>query len=379
MGMIGEIANAEGGMEERGEVEEQKMLRKYTASAVPALNASAAAVVVGYALTSKKIKSFLQPKLERLARKKGILFVPIDPTRPLSDQGPFNIVLHKLSGKEWRHILEDYRQAHPEVNVLDPPDAIQHVHNRQSMLQDVADLNLSDPYGTVGVPKQLVIKMDPSSIPDEVNKAGLRLPIVAKPLVAKSHELSLAYDESSLQKLEPPLVLQEFINHGGVLFKVYVVGEAIKVVRRFSLPDVSKRELSKNFGVYHFPRVSCAAASADEADLDPGVAELPPGPLLERLARELRRRLGLRLFNLDIIREHGTQDNYYVIDINYFPECQNHLEKRGTWKLETLLLPLDVGSAMMEQKYYSDTSRQSLAVVFIIQKKNPVLDSVSAF
>lgn len=31
---------------------------------------------------------------------------------------------------------------------------------------------------------------------------------------------------------------------------------------------------------------------------------------------------GLRLFNLDIIREYGTRDHYYVIDINYFPgEC----------------------------------------------------------
>lgn len=41
---------------------------------------------------------------------------------------------------------------------------------------------------------------------------------VAKPLVAdgsaKSHELSLAYDRYSLEKLEPPLVLQEFVNHG---------------------------------------------------------------------------------------------------------------------------------------------------------------------
>lgn len=41
---------------------------------------------------------------------------------------------------------------------------------------------------------------------------------VAKPLVAdgsaKSHELSLAYDQNSLLKLEPPLVLQEFVNHG---------------------------------------------------------------------------------------------------------------------------------------------------------------------
>nr|XP_009767648.1 PREDICTED: inositol-tetrakisphosphate 1-kinase 2-like isoform X3 [Nicotiana sylvestris] len=187
------------------------------------------------------------------------------------------------------------------------------------MLEDVADLNLSDSYGTVGVPRQLVIETDPSSISDAVNKAGLALPLVAKPLVAKSHELSLAYDTLSLQKLEPPLVLQEFINHGGVLFKVFIVGEAVKVVRRFSLPDVSKRELSKSAGVFHFPRVSCVAASAEEADLDPCVGELPPRPLLERLARELRRRLGLRLFNLDIIREHGTKDRYYVIDINYFP------------------------------------------------------------
>lgn len=32
---------------------------------------------------------------------------------------------------------------------------------------------------------------------------------------------------------------------------------------------------------------------------------------------------GLHLFNMDIIREHGTLDRYYVIDINYFPGKQN--------------------------------------------------------
>ncbi|KAK4390301.1 Inositol-tetrakisphosphate 1-kinase [Sesamum angolense] len=332
--MRGEIAYTKEGENEKevekdADLEEEKMVaqRRYTAAAVgggfsPVDNEGGGGGICSY---------FQEGTRE-------ILFVAIDHSKPLSDQGPFDIVLHKLSGKEWRRILEvgfitrwleiglslsclpmkniiplkwseDYRQTHPNVTVLDPPDAIQHVYNRQSMLQDVADLDLSDSH--VGVPKQLVIKKDPSSIPDAVNKTGLRLPIVAKPLVAKSHELSLAYDEFSLQNLEPPLVLQEFINHGGVLFKVYIVGEAIKVVRRFSLPDVSKRELSKNAGVYRFPRVSCAAASADEADLDPCVAELPPRPLLERLARELRQRLGLRLFNLDMIREHGTRDHYY--------------------------------------------------------------------
>ncbi|GMN52415.1 hypothetical protein TIFTF001_021563 [Ficus carica] len=52
-------------------------------------------LVVGYALTSKKKKSFLQPKLLALARSKGIFFVAIDLNRPLTEQGPFDILLHK--------------------------------------------------------------------------------------------------------------------------------------------------------------------------------------------------------------------------------------------------------------------------------------------
>jgi len=36
---------------------------------------------------------------------------------------------------------------HPDVTVIDPPYAIQCVHNRQSMLEDVAALNLADSYG----------------------------------------------------------------------------------------------------------------------------------------------------------------------------------------------------------------------------------------
>lgn len=43
--------------------------------------------------------------------------------------------------------LQNYRQIHPEVTVLDPPDAIQHLRNRQHMLQEVADMNFSDPCG----------------------------------------------------------------------------------------------------------------------------------------------------------------------------------------------------------------------------------------
>lgn len=46
-------------------------------------------------------------------------------------------------------LLKDYGHKHPEVTVLDPPDAIQHLRNRKSMLQGVLDLNLSDCHGNL--------------------------------------------------------------------------------------------------------------------------------------------------------------------------------------------------------------------------------------
>lgn len=45
--------------------------------------------------------------------------------------------------------LQDYVQKFPDVIVLDPPGAIQQLRNRQSMLQDVADLRLTDSDGNM--------------------------------------------------------------------------------------------------------------------------------------------------------------------------------------------------------------------------------------
>eukprot|EP00250_Pteridium_aquilinum_P013143 c21157_g2_i1 orf=88-1344(+) len=281
--------------------------------------ASPSKIKVGYALTAKKTQSFIQPTLVAHARSKGITFVAIDRNRPLDEQGPFDVILHKLTTEAWHQQLKAYKLRDPEVLIFDPPEAIKKVYNRQSMLQEVAALNFR---GKVGVPKQLVVECDAVLISDKVAKAGLKFPLVAKPKfidgTANSHALSLAFNEVCLSELKPPLVLQEFINHGGVLFKVYVIGHIVKVVRRFSLPDVRENEASRT-GVIPFPRVSSAAASADGADLDPNVKELPPKEMLEALARELRCRLGLSLFNLDMIREGGRGSHFYVIDINYFP------------------------------------------------------------
>lgn len=57
---------------------------------------------------------------------------------------------------------------------------------------------------------------------------------------------------------------------GGVLFKVYIVGDFVRVVRRYSLPDLQEGESTVSNGIMPFPRVSCAAATI--SDLDPKAA-----------------------------------------------------------------------------------------------------------
>ncbi|KAK6162171.1 hypothetical protein DH2020_002012 [Rehmannia glutinosa] len=248
---------------------------------------------VGYALASKKQASFIQISLINVAKEKSIDLIKIDLEKPLIEQGPFDLVLHKIYGAEWRQQLAEYSAKNPKVLIIDSPDAIERLHNRISMLQVVTELNVIE-CDTVsfGIPKQIAV-YDAKAVGEmDLESEGLKFPVIAKPLVAdgsaKSHKMSLVYNSDGLSKLKPPVVLQEFVNHGGVIFKVYVVGEYVKCVKRKSLPDVNEENLGTLKGSLSF-------------------------------SQGLRRAMGLHLFNFDVIRDTRVGNRYLVIDINYFP------------------------------------------------------------
>lgn len=281
--------------------------------------------VVGYALAPKKQLSFIQPSLVGLARERGIDLVAIDTSRRLADQGPYDCVLHKFYGDDWKAQLVDFAAQNPGVPIVDPPLAIQRLHNRISMLQVVSELEIHQQKETFGIPSQVVI-YDSSALSNFGVIGALRFPVIAKPLVAdgsaKSHKMSLVFHRQALLKLKPPLVLQEFVNHGGVIFKVYVVGDYVQCVKRKSLPDVSEEKLERSMGSVTFSQVSNItihnpADSEYYKHLDE--VEMPPLSFVTKIARGLRRATGLRLFNFDVIRDVRAGNHYLVIDINYFP------------------------------------------------------------
>ncbi|KAL2901295.1 Inositol-tetrakisphosphate 1-kinase 1 [Bienertia sinuspersici] len=252
----------------------------------------------------------MRDSLVNLARDRFIDLIKIDTERLLVDQGPFDCILHKMCDDNWKQQLVDYKARNPNVLILDAPEAIERLHNRISMLQAVSELKIvQSGSDTFGIPNQA-------------------FPVIAKPLVAdgtaKSHDMSLVYNHGGLNSLKPPFVLQEFINHGGVIFKVYVVGEYVECVKRKSLPDIAEEKLDSLGELVNFSQVSNLASNQKTDDnyyklMHLDEYQMPPEQFIKDIATGLREALNLSLFNFDVIRDTKLGNRYLVVDINYFP------------------------------------------------------------
>lgn len=177
---------------------------------------------------------------------------------------------------------------------------------------------------------QVVVSDDSSeSVQDAMTREGLKFPVIAKPLIAEgtanSHQMSLILNQNGLTKLNPPIVLQEFVNHGGVIFKVYVTGDHVKCVKRKSLTDISEEKLksSSSENMVSFSRISNSSAQnqSDQESFTELIraAEMPPLSFVTEVANRMRDALKLHLFNFDMLRESRIETRYLVVDINYFP------------------------------------------------------------
>lgn len=51
--------------------------------------------------------------------------------------------------------------------------------------------------------------------------------------------MAIVFNQEGLSAIQPPCVVQNFINHNAVLYKVFVVGESYTVVQRPSLKNFS--------------------------------------------------------------------------------------------------------------------------------------------
>lgn len=273
---------------------------------------------IGYALRPRTSECLIKQSLLDHANNQGIQLVPIHATQPLIQQGPFDAIIHKLYDEEWNRMLTTFSAENPDVVIVDSPSAVEKLHNRVSMLEAVGRMNnRANTTTPVTIPEQVVVH-DSILLSDLSVFQALKFPVIAKPLLANassnSHQMSLVFNNNGLKELEAPVILQQFVNHGGVIFKVYVAGKHVKCVLRNSLPDISQEKLNNSTGnVMPFSQISNLCPNLS------GEVEMPAKGLVEQVGQGLRQALNLNLFNFDLIRDSAHKDRYFVIDINYFP------------------------------------------------------------
>lgn len=279
---------------------------------------------IGYALKPRTSQCLIKQSLLDHANNQGFQLVEIHATQPLIQQGPFDAIIHKLYDEEWNRELISFSLENPNVVIVDAPSAVQRLHNRISMLEAVGKMNKKANTTThlVSIPEQVVVE-DSKLLSDLSAFEDLKFPVIAKPLLANassgSHKMSLVFNNNGLKELEAPVILQQFVNHGGVIFKVYVAGKYVKCVLRNSLPDISDEKLKINSeNLMPFSQISNNLCPAGGKNII-GEVDMPAMSFVEQVGQGLRQALNLNLFNFDLIRDSEDKDGYFIIDINYFP------------------------------------------------------------
>lgn len=194
---------------------------------------------------------------------------------------------------QWDERVEKYAREFNSCRVVDLPSRVQKITQRDTMLDAVermrhiferrgaaADDGTAPSGPSVRAPRQIVCAPGTAEeVSRQVDAAGLQLPLLAKSIRADgssdSHKVAIIHDQDGLatvaaggvQGLAPPCVMQEYVNHGGCLFKVYVVGDVVTSTIRRSLPDLrsakkSSRRRAKAKAIA-LANVKLAAAAAD--------------------------------------------------------------------------------------------------------------------
>lgn len=291
---------------------------------------------VGFCLSDKKRRRMNLDAFADFCANRGVEVVEIDLAQPLAHQGPFDIIVHKLSDviveaehdSQSQQLLanfQSYVSANPSTVLLDPLPAMTQLLDRFASYLIMTKLHNSLRDWRICSPPYLEIHSDSDlpSIQQAVMNQGLSFPLICKTRVAHgslSHEMSLIFSAESLADIRPPCVLQSFVNHGAVLHKVFVVGDRHFCVERPSLKNFPSGPCDRKTIFFNSHQVSKPESSSDLTALDEQMPCVPPpsSEAVAALVKELRVQLGMALFGVDVIINIHTH-TLTVIDINIFP------------------------------------------------------------
>ncbi|GMI35040.1 hypothetical protein TrCOL_g6152 [Triparma columacea] len=178
---------------------------------------------------------------------------------------------------------------------------------------------------------------------------------------ASSHKMTVVLRDEGLDSLTLPCLLQEYENHGGVLFKVYVLGGNVRVFSRPSLPDLRAGRIYERDRVDFdsqkpYPGIEDFGGEEGKGEGGGGAGDGEGGEVprmltieeVKPIADDIRKTFGLDLFGFDVlVRSCGSRSSppsslsplsssgsgggeggkeLVVVDVNYFPSYKEMYE-----------------------------------------------------
>lgn len=295
---------------------------------------------VGFLVSRRKMRKSIFDTFAHLCGKTGIDLIEVDMDRPLEQQGPFDLIIQKLTdymaaaiggNKDAMKILkglEMYTKDHPEVILIDPMESVRKLFDRTMSYEIMKECEILEEGVRVFIPNFVQIdELDYKQNLMKIENAGVSYPMVCKTVIGHGsescHEMTLIFNKEGLKDLMPPCVVQQFVNHNAVLFKVFVAGNNHYIVERPSIKNFYKTDAKDRKTIFFSshdvskPDSGSYLSELDEDDSDDSITT-PDETLVLKLVRKLRPKLNLTMFGIDIIVEKGT-GHHVVIDINYFP------------------------------------------------------------
>ena len=290
-------------------------------------------------------KNELIRRIHETCRREDIDITDIDIALYDHENFPqLDILLHKITinsktnedeAIRIRNLVLKYALRNSKLKIIDNFENCEKILNRQIQTEVLKACSCTVDNITVFVPKTLSIseKMDIHTIKEIMKDNEIDFPILGKPLGDTlhqgCHDMVLVFSYEYLKDLPNPCLLQEFCNHNGILYKVFVIGDSYHVCER---PSVKNLVLEKRKSVFFnsrqvskiFPKLVYLPKLHENnpllkhwlsSDLKPNMLN---GKVVEEIIRRIKLKTGFYLFGFDILIESNTGD-YAIIDLSQFP------------------------------------------------------------
>jgi len=309
---------------------------------------------IGYVFTEKKIKHQGIQEFIDYSRERNFDINPINLSIPVESQGPYDCIIHKITDliakaengdeevKKQVDNFKNYVNNHPNVPIVDPLDVVCKLMDRitaNDLLEKVRIMEKENGKILFKLPDYTIKPLYKDQLKD------IHFPIMCKRINACSskiaHEMALIpsldkVDEArkimsaNTKNEDEKYIIQQFVNHDGILFKIYVYDNNYKIIIRPSLKNVETQDVVF-FDSQKIPKEFKEQTSTDEGVPPPNTfGNLSSSDEIEKkkllldenkiteITTDLSECLSLTLYGYDVIIDSKTND-YYIVDVNYFP------------------------------------------------------------